>query len=327
MGLQEPFAGAPQALRALMRRLGPVWSTDLRRHSELVKQAYRPLLEAAAGRGGVTVLRDRRYGSHERQVLDVFLPDATGGEARAGQPPRDGDPGRHRALLVFAHGGAFVRGDRSSDHGIYDNVLRWFARQGCIGINVEYRRAPQAPWPAGADDVAGALEWVVANAAQFGGDGLPVFLMGHSAGGTHVASYAWDPACGYLGRHLAGIVLVSARLRADASAANPNAEGVRAYFGTDEARYQALSPVTHCAASALPVFIAVAEHENPLLDVYGLEAAWRLGEARGSAPRFLTMMEHNHMSIVAHFDTGEDVLGREILAFMDATSRRSPPSG
>jgi len=307
---QVAFAGAPTQLRELMHRLGPVWGSDLRRHSELVKQAYRPLLEAAARQGGITVLRDRRYGTHERQVLDVFLPAAA-----------------PRALVVFVHGGAFVRGDRSSEHGIYDNVVRWFARQGCVGVNVEYRRAPEAAWPAGADDVAAALDWTVAHAAELGAEGVSVFLVGHSAGGTHAATYAWDPACGYLGRHLDGLVLVSARLRADASPANPNADGVRAYFGPDEAAYDERSPVTYCAASRLPVLIAVAEYENPLLDVYGLEAAWRIAQARGSAPPFVRMAGHNHMSIMAHFDTGEEALGRELLDFMAATGRRSPPCG
>ncbi len=296
-----------------MCRLGPVWGTDLRRHSDLVKQAYRPLLEAAAAGSDIVVRRDQRYGPHARQVLDVFMPAAV--------------QGRPRAVVVFMHGGAFVRGDRSSEHGIYDNVLRWFARQGCLGINVEYRRAPEAAWPGGANDAAAALDWVQSHLQELGARGAPIFLMGHSAGGTHAASYAWDPACGYLGRHLDGLVLVSARLRADTSPVNPNAEGVRAYFGTDEALYEQRSPVTHCAGSRLPTFIAVAEYENPLLDVYGLEAAWRLAEARGRAPRFLTMTGHNHMSVIAHFDTAEETLGREIVAFMSSTSLRSPPCG
>jgi hypothetical protein len=49
--------------------------------------------------------------------------------------------------------------------------------------------------------------------------------------------------------------------------------------------------------------------------VYGLEFAHRLAQARGRAPRVLQMPGHNHMSIVAHFNTAEDTLGREIVAF------------
>jgi hypothetical protein len=91
---------------------------------------------------------------------------------------------------------------------------------------------------------------------------------------------------------------------------------VRAYFGDDESRYEARSPVTHAAASPLPVFLAIAEYENPLLDVYGAEALHRISAARGRAPRFLRLPRHNHISIVAHVNTDEDVLGSEMLDFL-----------
>jgi hypothetical protein len=40
-----------------------------------------------------------------------------------------------------------------------------------------------------------------------------------------------------------------------------------------------------------------------------------VGAARGQLPRFLQLAGHNHISLVAHFNTGEERLGREILAF------------
>ena len=73
---------------------------------------------------------------------------------------------------------------------------------------------------------------------------------------------------------------------------------MRAYFGDDESRYEARSPVTYAAVSPLPVFLAIAEHENPLLDVYGAEGFHRIAAARGRAPRFLRLPRHNHLSIV-----------------------------
>ena len=71
----------------------------------------------------------------------------------------------------------------------------------------------------------------------------------------------------------------------------------------------------HAAASALPVMIAIAEFENPLLDLYGLEIAHRIAIARRRAPRFMRLAGHNHTSLVAHFNTVEDNLGREIVEF------------
>jgi hypothetical protein len=90
---------------------------------------------------------------------------------------------------------------------------------------------------------------------------------------------------------------------------------VRAYCGDDDAALPARSPVTHAERCALPTMVVVAEHENPLLDVYGLEFAYRLAATRGRAPRFLQCRGHNHMSVMAHFGSGDEELGREILAF------------
>ena len=61
-------------------------------------------------------------------------------------------------------------------------------------------------------------------------------------------------------------MLVSARLRADRLAENPNAAGVAAYYGEDASLDEARSPCMHAAGSELPVMIVVAEFENPLLD-------------------------------------------------------------
>ena len=70
---------------------------------------------------------------------------------------------------------------------------------------------------------------------------------------------------------MAGLVLISARLRADARPDNTNAHGVRAYYGDDESLYEARSVVTHAGRLDVPLFLAVAEYENPGLDVYAAE--------------------------------------------------------
>ena len=287
-----------------MARIGPVWGSNIGGHSQLVRNAYAPLL-AAANNEGIAVTRDVPYGPHARQVLDIFQPASMPAAQPAG-------------TVVFVHGGAFVRGDKQTSPEIYDNVMFWFAKQGYLAVNMEYRLAPESSFPGGADDVALAMAWLNANAAAHGGNPAKMFLIGHSAGGTHVASYLFDPKLGYLGKYTAGAVLISARLRADVSPENPNADAVRAYFGNDAALYDQRSPVSHAACNKLPVFIVTAEFENPLLDVYGLEMAYQLSLARRHAPRHLRMARHNHMSVVAHINSGEDLLGREILDFFEA---------
>jgi acetyl esterase/lipase len=128
---------------------------------------------------GINVTRDIKYGPGERNLLDVFLP-----EGAAGPPP----------VLVFVHGGGFIRGNkRTPGTPFYDNIMLWAARNGMLGVNMTCRLAPQSLWPAGAEDVAAGVRWVRNTIASHGGDPERVFLMGHSAGATHVASYLAFP--------------------------------------------------------------------------------------------------------------------------------------
>jgi acetyl esterase len=299
-GLRDP------RVTDMLRAIGPRWQLDIRAASEAVKAFYLPRLEAAP-RDGVERLRDLPYGPDPRQVLDVYRP------AGARQAP----------VVAFVHGGAFVRGDKDTQGRIYGNVLTWFARQGCIGINVEYRLAPDAPYPGGALDVGLACEWIGRHVQTHGGDPGRLCLVGHSAGGTHVASLLCDPLPAVRERRHGATcaVLVSARLRADVLPSNPNAGGVRAYFGADPAQHEQASPVTHAARMPVPVLVVNAQYENPLLDLYGLEFALALGRARGAAPLHIALADHNHMSIMAHFNTEEAWLGGRILDFFEAACR------
>jgi acetyl esterase/lipase len=297
-----PLANLPEAARRKLAEIGPVWGTDIQRHRDQVLEIYRPLL-AVAPKDGVEVTRGIGYGTHSRQILDVYR---RGGTANL-------------PVVLFVHGGAFVRGDKDVTEEVYANVCYYFARHGFLAINIEYRLAPESRYPGGAEDLAGAIAWAKRSARDFGGDPERLLLVGHSAGATHVAGYAWDPNMPVrIDPAVKGVVLISGRLRADNRPDNPNAAGVRAYFGDDESLYEARSPVTYAAASQLPVFLAIAEFENPLLDVYGAEALHRIAVARGRAPRFLRLPRHNHISIVAHVNTGEDILGREMRDFFDA---------
>jgi hypothetical protein len=108
---------------------------------------------------------------------------------------------------------------------------------------------------------------------------------------------------------------------------NPNAEGVRAYFGADPELYEARSPVSHAGCNDIPVFVVTAEFENPLLDIYGLEFAYRLSLFLRRAPRYLRMLGHNHMSIVAHINSGEDTLGPAMLDFFRSECGPDPRPG
>ena len=296
------FCSLPEEDRRRLLEIGPRWATDITGHRKMVVDAYTPVL-AARPRENIEAFREVPYGPHARHRLDIYR-----------RPGLSGAP-----VVVFVHGGAFIRGDKDSNAEVYSNVTRYFARHGCVGVNIEYRLAPEAAYPGGAEDVGSAIAWVRANIAAHGGDPARIILFGHSAGGSHAGAYACDPAVRPAGGHgLAGLILVSSRLRADVLPGNPNAKAVRAYYGEDAALYQARSVNTHAEALDMPVFLAAGEFENTYLDAYTAELAFKLGMPRGRMPRFMHLRGHNHTSIVAHLDSGEETLGPALLDFVRA---------
>jgi acetyl esterase len=304
-GLMPNLPEIPADLRALMAEIGPRWPTDTKGHIRLMIDKFTEVLKAAP-RDGISV-ETVRYGAHERQQFEVFQP----GGARA-------KPG-----LIFVHGGAFTEGSRHRSSEIYANVLTYFARHDVVGINAGYRLAPDACYPEATHDLAAIVRWMRENSARLNVDPGRIFLMGHSAGGAHVGSYAYDTRHQPTEGHgLAGVLIISGRMRADARPENPNASRVAVYYGTDTWRYDDVSPVTHIDARSPPTFIACAEFENPLIDVYCFELAYRLGAAKGYAPPFAWMKGHNHTSIIGHFNTAEEALGRACLDFIDQTTTR-----
>lgn len=290
----------PSDLHALLAEIGPRWAQNVSAHSQLMVDRFSPIL-ANSPKDGVKVIRDLSYGAHARQRLDVFMPE---------EGPRP------RAALIFVHGGAFTAGERNRSPEIYANVLFYFARYGIVGINMGYRLAPDATFPDASHDVGSVVAWVRDHAEQFGVDPHQIFLLGHSAGAAHAASYAYDSSIHPAdGPGLRGLIVASGRVRADSLPENPNAARVAVYYG-DPSGYDRCSPVSHVSTDSVATMIAVAEFENPLLDVYCCELAYRLAQLKRRAPPFVRVRGHNHSSLMTHFNTEDERLGREILAFI-----------
>jgi acetyl esterase/lipase len=91
------------------------------------------------------------------------------------------------ACIVDYHGGAFTYGTAQMDHPA--NV-RIASQLGVVVVSVDYRLAPESPFPAGAEDCYAGLLWVHANAAELGIDSDRVAVMGGSAGGALAAAVA-----------------------------------------------------------------------------------------------------------------------------------------
>jgi acetyl esterase len=300
-GAQSQVSMMPEAVQDRLREVGPGWGKDIVGNIAKTLQVYTPVLEAAP-KDGVRITRDIAYGGDPRHRLDVYQPLTS-----ANTP-----------VVVFFHGGAYVQGERNLNQQVYANIPTWFARNRMLGINATYRLAPTAKWPAGAQDVGTVVRWVKQNASSFGGDPNRIYLIGHSAGATHVASYALikslQPAEGH---GLAGIVLMSGRYDLRPNPDDPNFANFQAYFGTDASQYPMQSPINHVASAApLPTFIAIAEYDNPDLDTQGALMLAALCQRDRACPRFTRLENHNHLSETFQFNTPDEAFAREVLAFI-----------
>ena len=149
-----PFSGTPEEARARMRR------------AVLAARERAPLPDVA---------------SVEDMIAD---------EGRLQVPVRVYRPrtcGPVGATVVFFHGGGFVLGSVE----LADDLARKLCRDvGAVVVSVDYRLAPEHPFPAAHDDALAAAQWVLRMAASLGGDPARVALAGESSGGNLAASTA-----------------------------------------------------------------------------------------------------------------------------------------
>ena len=95
--------------------------------------------------------------------------------------------------VIYCHAGAFVLGNLDTDHP----QCVEFARRGrCTVIAVDYRLAPEDPYPAGLDDAAAVLEWAADNGTNLGIDTARLAVAGSSAGAALAALLAQRAADG-----------------------------------------------------------------------------------------------------------------------------------
>lgn len=91
------------------------------------------------------------------------------------------------ATVVFFHGGGFVLGSVE----LMDDIARKLCRDlNAVVVSVDYRLAPEHPFPAAHDDALTATLWAICNVAALGGDAAQVAVAGESAGGNLAASTA-----------------------------------------------------------------------------------------------------------------------------------------
>jgi acetyl esterase len=140
--------------------------------------------------------RVRAYGSQRppvpgRELLEITEhvvpgpPDGDDVRVRVYRSANHGDQPRPGALYV--HGGGFIAGDLDSEE---PRCVRLALDGQCVVVSVEYRLAPEHPYPAAVDDCEAALRWTTTSATQLGVDPERIGVIGASSGGTLAAATA-----------------------------------------------------------------------------------------------------------------------------------------
>ena len=162
--------GLSDTVRRLQRRVGGAAFRSSVRTGEWLGRNI-PLATVALP--GVEILRDLRYaegGGPRGHLLDLYRP------TDVERPP----------VVLYVHGGAFRLCSKET-HWVFATT---FARRGYMVANINYRLAPEHPFPAALIDVSEALRWLVASVEGFGGDPSRIVLAGESAGGNLVTALA-----------------------------------------------------------------------------------------------------------------------------------------
>ncbi|KXN80938.1 Magnesium transporter NIPA2 [Leucoagaricus sp. SymC.cos] len=270
--------------------------------------AFKPLIEKNQSLISSVAKKAFKYGETDRHYLDIYYP-----------PVSSVDP---TPILFFVYGGGFVKGDRNRRppyNWMYSNLGSFFARQGLITIIPDYRLAPDHKFPTASQDVLQAIQWALSNVSQLVSDSTPnpdvdsLFVMGHSAGGSHTTTLTFHPdlipAEADLRMKIKGIVLVGApyyyyRKRQDSI--------FEAHWGSaEEARANSGISLLLKSRDTLPkerlpkILLVKAEFEPEWIMSLGV-AFWRLLEWHLEKPVEMNVAEkHNHLSLNCALSSGE----------------------
>ncbi|MCA1425400.1 MULTISPECIES: carboxylesterase family protein [Bradyrhizobium] len=256
----------------------------------------------------VTFSRGLRYGESEANVLDVAA-SAT----KADTP---------RPVLLFVTGDTFT-GDRGAPElarQIQDQAMCFAARNGMIGVRVNYRLAPVATWPAGASDVAAALSWVHGNIDLFNGDAREIVAVGYGAGAFHVATMLAHPELQTAGADVAGVVLVSGIYRVDKDASDSE----KAYLGGDATQYDKRSVFPGILNVDVPIVLAWAADDSAGLVAQGETLKKTLCGA-GHCPRSTLLRSRDGIANAFGLDGSGDSLAEPTLLLVRQLEARGLP--
>ncbi|MFI4966679.1 MAG: alpha/beta hydrolase [Caulobacterales bacterium] len=161
----------------------------IEQQAEAAKAQPMPPLDALPPEMVRAGYRLQRQAQDQNAPKDVQARDLTVADTVPARLYTPADAADASGLLVYFHGGGFVIGDLETHDG---HCRRLAAGAGCRVLAVDYRLAPEHPFPAAHDDALAATLWAFDHASEIGVDPARIAVGGDSAGGNLAASVALD---------------------------------------------------------------------------------------------------------------------------------------
>jgi acetyl esterase/lipase len=256
---------------------------------------------------GVSFSRGLKYGESDLNVLDVATGDSSD------TPPRP--------VLMFVAGESFVGEGGMPAAAVQDQAMCFAARNGMVGVKVNYRLAPANPWPSGAQDVAAATSWIYQNIDLFGGNRAEIVAVGYSVGAFHVASLLAHREFQVQDSDLAAAVLVSGIYHLGEEANDAE----KSYFGTDAGKYQARSAFPGILNIDIPILLAWSALDPPRLVTQGEGLKERLCNSATHCPRTRILRSRDNLAAVFGSDTASESLAGPTLELVREIETRGLP--
>jgi cation diffusion facilitator CzcD-associated flavoprotein CzcO/acetyl esterase/lipase len=301
LGLRRSGPGGTRCRDGVIRRVQP----DMAMVLDLLGTLNLPPLETLPAEQARFVMSQlsagRPSGPAVGEIVDGTLPGAAG--PLAYRLYRPASPGPH-PVVVYFHGGGWVLGSHESDDPLCRDLCK---RANVLIVSVDYRHAPEARFPAAADDGLAAVRWVAEHATKLGGRPGALAVAGWSAGGN-IAAVTCQLAHATGGPRIAGQVLLTPVTDCDTSRPSyaENADGYVLtaslmkwfwdHYADPASRTDPkASPLRARDLSKLPPAFVVTCEFDPLRDE-GIAYAQALAAA-GVPARHVTARGHTHTSL------------------------------
>jgi acetyl esterase/lipase len=168
-GREEPLSYVDPELRAFLRTLPPDTPITL---TDIKQWRQSPESSAPVPDG---VLVRHIPGSPGAPNVRIFI----FGKSLGGRP---------RPGLLYMHGGGYISGSTASSWPGFAGLQKIATDHDCMVVSVDYRLAPETPFPGSLEDNYTALKWLHVNAESLGVDPAKIAVMGESAGGGQAAT-------------------------------------------------------------------------------------------------------------------------------------------